>query len=433
MADSIKKIGDLIVKYLGNDQGLDEDEQNELLDWMNQSEENRKAFEELTDPVQIRDELRKLEALKRASWTKIKAAMDAYNVEHIPIRVKTKTKPLVWSRLAIAATALLILTGVLYFMLRDKQAFPSQQATTEPGIVTPGQYRAILTLADHSTITLDASRSGHIARQGPVEIFKEGDTAINYRQSTNEKPDTTKKSWNTLTTPRGGHYMLTLPDGSKVWLNADASITYPVSFTGPVRKVTLRGEAYFEVTDQEGPNGSPAPFLVETNGTLVEVLGTRFNIMAYDDEPVIRTTLLEGSVKVSPEAELPERRDKPQPSFILKPGQQAQFYLSQSNGPTGSRFRQVLVQTVDPTEVIAWKNGSFHFVNAEMAPIMRQIARWYDVQIEYRNDIPQGKFTVLATRDNNLPLLLESLKKTSRNTIDYTIEGRKITIINLEK
>jgi len=224
-----------------------------------------------------------------------------------------------------------------------------------------------------------------------------------------EKP--TGIFYNTLTTPRGNQYQIVLPDGSKVWLNAASSITYPTSFTDAERRITMTGEAYFEVAKKErdaGGGTGRVPFIVVVDGTEVEVLGTHFNINAYKEEPALLTTLLEGSVKVSAHGH----------QQLIRPGEQTVVT------PSGTGIG--LKKDVDLDEVVAWKNGYFQFDHADIQTIMRQIARWYDVEISFEGKVPERKFGGDISRDLKLSEVLYGL---NLSKIHFRIEGKKLAIL----
>jgi ferric-dicitrate binding protein FerR (iron transport regulator) len=194
-----------------------------------------------------------------------------------------------------------------------------------------------------------------------------------------------------------------LADGSKVWLNAESSITFPTAFIGKERNVEIKGEAYFEVA-----HNAQMPFNVKVKNMTVQVLGTHFNVNAYDDENWIKTTLLEGSIKVS----------KGSDSKIIKPGEQAQT----ENGDNSL----IAVQAVDPDEVVAWKNGLFHFNNAGLPEVMHQLSRWYDVDVVYNGPVPKRKFGGEMQSNLKLSQVLELLEK---NEVNFKIEGKKIIVM----
>jgi ferric-dicitrate binding protein FerR (iron transport regulator) len=205
-----------------------------------------------------------------------------------------------------------------------------------------------------------------------------------------------------LGTPRGGQYRLMLPDGSKVWLNAVSSIRYPTAFTGKERRVEITGEAYFEIVKD-----ASRPFKVSVNSSMeVSVLGTHFNINAYTDEPTIKTTLLEGSVKVTHNEH----------SVVIKPGEQTQF---------NSEGTMKVVHDANVDQAVAWRNGMFEFEDADLQSILRQVMRWYDVDVEYQGNIPDRYFTAIISRDKTLTGVLEILKLSD---IDYKLEGKKLVV-----
>ena len=263
----------------------------------------------------------------------------------------------------------------------------------------PGGDKAVLTLADGSQIMLDSAANGILAQQGSTNIVKQQDGQLQY---SNAGASTGETTYNTLSTPPGGQYKLTLPDGSNVWLNAASSLKYPTAFTGNLRKVEISGEAYFEVAKD-----ASRPFKVQLNQMEVEVLGTHFNINGYDDEDAIRTTLLEGSVQIT----TPNRKD------ILMPGQQAQV---QKTGDIK------LINNADLEETMAWKDGNFYFENSDIHTVMRQIARWYDVDVTYKGTVSKH-FLGTISRNVNLSQVLSMLQQTGE--VKFTIEGRKVVVM----
>jgi ferric-dicitrate binding protein FerR (iron transport regulator) len=209
--------------------------------------------------------------------------------------------------------------------------------------------------------------------------------------------------YNTLGTPRGGQYRLMLPDGSKVWLNAISSIRYPAAFTGKERVVEITGEAYFEVAKDAT---HPFKVLVHNGDMEISVLGTHFNVNAYNDEPIIKTTLVEGSVKVT--------RDKQ--TAVIKPGEQTEL---------NSSGALKIIHDADIDEAVAWRNGLFEFQDADLQSILRQVMRWYDVEVDYQGNIPERFFTAIISRDKTLTGVLEILKLSD---IDYKLDGKKLVI-----
>ena len=264
--------------------------------------------------------------------------------------------------------------------------------------VDPGGNKATLTLADGSVILLDDAKNGILAQQGNAKVIKlDGKllydlTAINTKQIV----------YNTISTPKGGQYQLELPDGSQVWLNATSSIRFPTSFLEKERRVEIAGEAYLEVAKNPGK-----PFVVSVNGSEIQVLGTHFNINAYSDEDVMKTTLLEGLIKFVSGND----------DHILRPGQQSQLT---KDGAVK------VVSKVDVDEVVAWKNGLFSFENAGIEATMRQLSRWYDVDVDYRGK-PDDLFIAEMKRDIKLSDALKALELTGK--VKFEIDGRKIIVM----
>jgi len=219
-------------------------------------------------------------------------------------------------------------------------------------------------------------------------------------------------SYNTIATPRGGQYQVILPDGSHVWLNAASSIRFPTMFATAARKVSVTGEVYFEVAKKINKStGKRLPFIVTADNQQVEVLGTHFNINAYTDEPLQKTTLFQGSIRI----------DRNEQSVILKPGQQAQV----ENNPASSRL--VVTSDINTEEVLAWKNGYFLFYSENIEGIMRQVSRWYNVDVTFEKGIPDETFGGSISRFENVSQLLNVLQRTG--SVHFKVEGRRITVM----
>ncbi|WP_152267926.1 FecR family protein [Agriterribacter humi] len=313
-------------------------------------------------------------------------------------------------------------TGIYYFLLPRHERTVPVSVTVPPlqNDALPGTNKAILTLDNGKTILLDDSQDGVLAKQGGTAVRKQGENLMYNAKGSADKP--APAVFNTLTTPRGGQYKLVLSDGSKVWLNASSSIRYPASFAGDERKVEITGEVYFEISHltaetSKGKAAKRIPFKVKINtpgrnGAEVEVLGTHFNINAYDDEDAISTTLLEGSIKISPS----KPKEKSLEAVIIKPGQQARL------NKTGSLQ---LLKDVNLEETVAWKNGLFMMSSAAIPAVLRQLARWYDVDIVYDNGIPEGRITGDIPRDMNLS---EVLKVMELSGVHFKIDNKKIIV-----
>ena len=296
---------------------------------------------------------------------------------------------LLWPSIAAAASIAVALTaGVLFYNSisgrEDKN--PLAQTSTEEQIPAGGN-NAVLTLDDGRQISLSDAKKGTLATESGITIDKTKDGQLVYHLSSVNKPNT----YNTISTPNGGQYQVVLPDGTKVWLNAASSLRFPLTFDQlNERKVELKGEAYFEVAKQlnKAKTGN-VPFIVRTGKQQVEVLGTHFNINAYQDEPDLKTTLMEGSVKVT------DQRN----ALVLKPGEQA----------TG-RHDQLTLAKVDTEEVMGWKNGYFRFNNTDLKTIMRQASRWYNVEVVYEGNIPPLLITGEVSRQVDAAAFLEMLR-----------------------
>ena len=306
--------------------------------------------------------------------------------------------------IAFAASVILLL-GVGTYIRTSRETKPDivQAYASKKHDVPPGHDGAILTLADGRQIVLDSVQNGSLATQGTTRITKLNNGQLNYSLSTGKPSEIL---CNTLTTPRARKATVILADGTQVWLNAASSIKYPTAFAGNERLVEIAGEAYFEIK-----KNAQMPFVVRRAGSdkIIQVLGTRFNVNAYDDEDAMKTTLLEGSVKVI----------RGRNSSILRPGQQAILGKGSGDG----------IRVVDDTnidEVMAWKNGRFQFSNMDLKTIMRQLTRWYDVDVVFEGRVPDIRVGGFIHKDVNLSTVMEFL---GENGVHYKIEGNKITIL----
>lgn len=303
-----------------------------------------------------------------------------------------------WSSLSLAATVLIALSVGLYFYYSDNHLRQSQENVPLPVDIAPGSNKATLTLADGSQVSLDDVKNGQIAEQSGSKITKTEDGQIIYDVSAPPDSRTEGKkdllAFNTVTTPLGGQYQIILPDGTKVWLNAGSSLKYPTVFNGKERKVELSGEGYFEVAKNKN-----MPFKVETINQETEVIGTIFNINSYADEPSIKTTLVEGSVRVkSVYKEKVTPREGKEMSVILKPGEQSALWEGGMS-----------VSKVDTEVVIAWKRGIFKFHNSDIGSVMRQLSKWYDVKVEFEGKMPDIRLWGEMDRNVNASEALEML------------------------
>ncbi|QIL38626.1 DUF4974 domain-containing protein [Pedobacter sp. HDW13] len=305
---------------------------------------------------------------------------------------------------AIAASLFLILSaGLFYYYTSSNRPFDKQvRRSLVLNDIKPGGNKAILILSDGTKVNLnDVHTGGVVANQEGIKIIKKQDGQLVYNMvgsSELNKPGL----YNTIQTPLGGQYRVNLPDGTSVWLNAGSSLRYPVNFDSGERRVELIGEGYFEVA-----RDTEKPFRVQTRGQIVEVLGTHFNINSYEEEALTKTSLLEGSVRVR---SLINKR-----TVVLLPGQQSQF-----NEYT------LKVKNVDVNEVAAWKDGFFVFNDESAETVMRKIARWYDLEVIYENNISNIDFAGSVTRYKNVSEIIKTLELTG--LVHFKLDGRKLTV-----
>lgn len=308
-------------------------------------------------------------------------------------------------RIAAAAAVLLLLFTGAYYLIRDvkRSSETGQTAVLGGDVAAPAHNKAVITLADGRQIYLDSTGAGELAIQGNTRVLKNSNGEIVYQVAGASGPE--DMPFNTLYNPRGSQVLtMRLSDGSQVWLNAGSSVRFPVAFSGTERNVSITGEAYFEVA----PDHS-RPFKVSKGELSVEVLGTHFNVNAYDDEEAIRVTLLEGSVQV---------RAKPNGvSALLRPGQQAMI---------GGGNDVPSVRNADLKVVMAWKEGVFRFDDMKIGPIMRQIEKWYDVDVVYQGTI-QSHFVATIPRRESAGNVFRILEQTGG--VKFKIEGKKVYVM----
>ena len=311
--------------------------------------------------------------------------------------------------LQVAAVLLLTsLIGVIFIPAKKKQGANNENLTgvIHPKPIVPGTNKAYLTLANGTNIVLDDAKNGALANQSDVKVTKTGNGVVVYEfnKPTRDQTENTLPEINTITTPRGGQYQVVLGDGSHVWLNAASSIRFPQAFNGPQRLVEISGEAYFEVAKDKSH-----PFIVQANGTKVQVYGTHFNINAYPDDNNVTTTLLEGSVQISNNGQ----------QVMLVPGEQG---VSIKSGGA------IKVSKADLQQAIAWKNGYFIFHDLSIVEVMKQVSRWYDVDIEYQDEnVKNNEFGGAISRYKSITELLDNMQLT--RSIHYKIEGRRVIIM----
>jgi len=389
--------GELIAKHLRNE--LTVEEKSELEQWLKSDPQNLELFIKLLDESLITEEIEIFSPLEnKQAWETI--------VKNTGFQ-KSTTSHFKWRRLLPYAAAIFILIASGIFISRYflKKEQPKTLSQRQPDFL-PGSKKAILTLANGSRIFLDSANQGRITNQRNVEIKIKNGQVIYFNEDDNAKNkalDLPKiLAMNTLTTPRGGQFEVVLPDGTRVWLNAASSLTYPVEFSGRERRVELTGEGYFEVA-----KNADKPFFVKTSDQTVEVLGTHFNINCYADENAVKTTLLEGSVKITSNSN--------GQTLKIKPGQQSINTVAEINVLNGA----------DTDEAVAWKNGNFLFRNTDLLTVMRQLCRWYDVDVEYQGTIVSRHYQGRISRNVPVSQVFEILKTSG---INFIINGRTIIV-----
>jgi ferric-dicitrate binding protein FerR (iron transport regulator) len=395
MSEEHQIIGALLAKY----PELDRTEQ-ELLDQWLQDEEHQKFFKVLMDKAALREDIGRLQRFRTESegaWENFIARTGAWK-EEAPVVSITRGRLFSFQKkIMVACLLATIALSLLWLVEAPRSGHPAPAPQTASVDVQPGGSRARLTLADGSVVVLDNAKQGTLVRQGQTDVVNKNGQLI-YQPGKGSGA----VLYNTLTTLKGETYATVLSDGTKVWLNAGSSLRYPVAFDGLDRTVQITGEAYFEVA-----HNAQKPFHVRTGDMDVRVLGTHFNINAYGDEAMVTTTLLEGKVLVTKEKAV----------AALRPGQQATATIGEPSIH--------VVDNVDLDEVVAWKNGFFQFSNTALPIVMRQLARWYDVEVQYQGEVPQIEVVGKLPRNLTLSQAMIILKQLK---VKYTVSGKKIII-----
>jgi hypothetical protein len=308
--------------------------------------------------------------------------------------------------LKIAAAAIVFFTAGILVLKQHSVKTKVNYAVKNPvAHIVPGSNKAYLTTANGTIITLNGLKNGNLLSQGGIQVNKVKDGLLKYGKKVvaNSAASITSDIYNTITVPRGGQYQLVLADGTKVWLNSASTIKFPVAFTGKDRQVELSGEAYFEVV-----KNPLQPFKVVANGITVQDLGTHFNVMAYSDDKEVKTSLLEGSVKLTGTKAI----------TILKPGEQ---------GVLNDQQNAFKIEKVDMDDVVAWKNGFFAFNDEDIQTIMKRISRWYDVDVVFPQQFKRKNFGGTVSRFADVSQVLKDLELTG--SIHFKIEGRRIAVM----
>lgn len=367
---------------------LTEEEERLLNDWLAEDASHRKYFEDVTRYYNSGTQFANSPAELKKALRSIYRSIGIYN----PYR-----KTIVISITSVAASLLFILFFQFYHLTKPAQTIAEQSVQS----IAPGTEKAVLILSDGSEHDLTSGEKSIMAAEG-FEIKNTG-TKLEYKGNGDQL---TEMKYNTLKIPRGGEYFLVLSDSTKVWLNSETTLRFPVQFAGNVRNVELTGEAYFEVSKNE-----KVPFIVTSGNQQIKVLGTQFNISSYTDNANIYTTLVEGKVEVSATA-------NPDAKIILKPSEQACFAKSEN---------QIVKRNVDVNRFVAWKNGRFVFQNENLEDIMKTLSKWYDVQVVFTNDEDRKlRFTGNLERYSNFNEILEKIEKT--NEVKFAITNNLITI-----
>ncbi|MDR6783129.1 transmembrane sensor [Pedobacter africanus] len=386
----------LFQKYL--DQSCSPDEMKQLLDYLSASEKHDELLEALISPV-LEDQY---EAPMDAESKRL---LDAGFQQILAKRAAPQKRQAVlrqfYFRWAAAAAIFFIAvcTAVFYFY---PQPVNETQATTSYVKFKPQTDKARLTLADGTVINLEQVAKGKINNKNGVVVTKTADGKLVYEAKAEQK--NAAIAFNTLVTPRGGQYKIILPDGSAIWLNAASSLRFPTRFSGKERRVELNGEGYFEIA-----KNAAQPFIVTARGQEVTVLGTHFNVNAYAESNIIKTTLLEGAVKVS----------KDQTGYLLVPGEEAALNTSDNTIS--------VAKNVDVNAAVAWKDGMFRFEATDIREVMHEVARWYDVDVRYKGDFTDVVLTGWFSRGDDVKKTLKLLKGTEQ--VDFVINGKTVTVI----
>jgi len=388
---------------------LSEAEKEELQHWLQQKTQHQEWRSQLSTGEGLAELNKEYSTFKAAAAKEL----EVFHQQHLQQPEIAETPhPVQFLRrswIRYAAAVLLLLAGAWY-LLPGKNTEQAKLESKDIKQIMPGQNGAILTLADGSTILLDSVGNGIVAHQSGADLsVKNGQ--LEYKTAGEAS---VKETFNTLATPKGRQFKILLPDGTSAWLNAASSIRFPTQFTNNTRRVVISGEVYFEVTSMK-KEGKMVPFIVNADDKFeVEVLGTHFNVNAYADEPALNTTLLEGKVAVTM-----NRRGERQ-KVILKPGEQALLTMH------GDIAENMVVRAGDIGKVMAWKNGVFDFEDARIDEVMRQLKRWYDIDVKYESGVPDIEFVGKMTRDIPLNGLLIALEKSN---VHFRLEGRTLIVM----
>lgn len=393
MTKILQRIQHLYNAYLGGTAGPDE-------------------LNELAQLVQQPEREVEVTVLLENLWTETDPAVPFFSadvsqrlLDHIILQKEPVKKRSLWRKLtaAVSAAAILVIISLaLFFYTAEKKLLVDHRGLRLSGDVLPGGNHATLTLGNGEKIHLDHVNEGLLSQEGPVAISKSAKGILVFNFSKGKTP-AASHLMNTVTVPKGGQYQLILSDGTRVWLNSASALRFPSAFLSADRQVELQGEAYFEVAKVR-----KKPFKIQVQGQQIEVLGTHFNVKAYAEEAPAKTTLLEGSLRLSTASQ----------SRLLKPGEQGQFMES---------GRINVTDDVDLSLETAWKNGLFKFDDAGLEEVMKQVSRWYNLDIHYEGKIPKKRFTGTVPRNVKVS---EFLNMFSYTGLKFEINGNKLTVLH---
>lgn len=380
-----------------HDKSISQNELDELLQWL-ETDDATEYMPDICSQLGIEDLPPESEVDYNSEWQRLLEKIPEENEPEMPVRKGLRIRPA--GRWAVAAALLLCVVGAgIVLKIKDKR--PESIAKDAGTKIVPGTKKAILITDNGKEITLDSS-SDKVVLEGKNFSIKTNKNGQLVNKSTGAADEV---RMNTVATPPGGQYGVILPDGTSVTLNAASSISYPTAFRTDKREVKITGEVYFEVAQN-----ARQPFVVSTGRNMqIEVLGTSFNVKAYSDEPSVKTTLLEGAVRVSTDKAMQ----------VLKPQQQAQLTNA------GNLY---LLTNVDVGSVVAWKNGVFEFNSTDIQTVMREISRWYNVDIAYEEKIPADLFSAIINRQNSIDQVLTMLQNTGR--VHFAIKNRTVYVTN---
>lgn len=394
------RIATLIV---GNMQdSLTTDEKQELNAWLQEDGENFLLYEELMDDDKLGEALDELHSIDpETAYEKLSQKLFGNETGY------KRTHRIWWYM--VAAALLIVAGGVIWFSVNKKTATPMPSPVAvvtaqkkQPGAL-PDSKKAILTLADGSVIELNAINNGAIAQQGNSTVHKKRNGELEYTLS---GQSATATGYNTLHTPRGGEYRIVLDDGTRIWLNSASTLTFPVHFNGEERRLQLSGEGYFEVAPAVLTSGHKKPFIVSVDNMQVQAVGTSFNISAYKEDKTTQTTVVEGLVKVS----------RHNGDHLLSPGKKLVTHDSTA-----------IVEDADINQDTAWKNGEFVFHNTSLQMVMNDLARWYDMEVEYEKPVPSLHFSGEIERESDISKVLQMLQFTGG--VKFSVTGRVIKVL----